>query len=106
VAAPPCYGFLDQVLAESLKLPAFVWRAVLEGQLAADTTARLEQIQAPTLILWGDQDTIFPRSEQEKLRDGIARAELKVYAETGHSAQWERPEQVVRDMEACLASLA
>jgi len=25
---------------------------------------------------------------------------LKVYPETGHAAHWERPERVVRDLEA------
>ena len=92
--------FLDQVVIECLKLPVRVWRAVLAGMLAVDYTAHLGQIQAPTLILRGDQDTVFSRAAQDSLVSGIAQAVLKVYPETGHSIHWERPEQVVYDLSA------
>jgi pimeloyl-ACP methyl ester carboxylesterase len=90
--------FLDQVVAESLKLPAHVWRGALAGCLAADYTADLGQIQAPVLILRGDQDMVFPRAAQDALAAGLARAVLRVYPETGHAIHWERPEQVVQDL--------
>jgi non-heme chloroperoxidase len=51
------------------------------------------------LILWGEQDIIFSREEQERLLKTIPNATLKVYAETGHAVHWERPEQVVWDLE-------
>jgi non-heme chloroperoxidase len=90
--------FLDRVVAESLKLPTHVWRAALAGCLAVDYTAHLGDIQIPTLILWGDQDTVFSRAAQDALVNGLARAVLKVYPETGHAIHWEWPEQVVHDM--------
>ena len=52
------------------------------------------------MILWGEQDAYPPREEQERLAREIPDATLKVYAETGHDVHWERPEQVVRDLEA------
>ena len=64
--------FMDRVVAESRKLPTRAWRAVMEGMLAGDYRARLGEIQAPTLILWGDRDAIFPRSEQDALAAAIA----------------------------------
>jgi pimeloyl-ACP methyl ester carboxylesterase len=91
-------AFLDQVVAECLKLPTRVWRAVLAGMLAVDYTADLGQIQVPTLILRGDRDTVFSRAAQDSLASGLARAVLKVYPETGHSIHWERPAQVVQEM--------
>jgi non-heme chloroperoxidase len=54
---------MDRVVAESLKVPARVWRAVWAGLLAADDPASVGRIQMPVLILWGDQDAIFPRTE-------------------------------------------
>ena len=54
----------------------------------------------PTLILWGEQDAYFPRVEQYQLVAAIPHARLLVYPETGHSPQWERPEQVARDISA------
>jgi non-heme chloroperoxidase len=97
--------FLETVLSESLKVPARVWRDYWEGVvLALDHTARLGEIDAPTLILWGEQDPLLPREEQERLAAAIPHATLKSYPETGHLAQWERPEWVVRDLEAFMSN--
>ena len=68
--------------------------------LTVDDTARLGEIAAPTLILWGEQDALLPREEQERRAAEIPDAMLKVYPETGHLAHWVRPEWVVRDLEA------
>jgi pimeloyl-ACP methyl ester carboxylesterase len=93
--------FLETVVSESLKLPARVWRDYWEGVvLTVDHAARLDGIGVPTLILGGEQDALFPREEQERLAAAIPGATLKLYPETGHAVHWERPEWVVRDLEA------
>jgi non-heme chloroperoxidase len=93
--------FLDTVVSESLKVPARVWRDYWEGVvLTVDDTSRLGEIDAPTLILWGEQDIIFSREDQEQLGGAIPGATtLRAYPETGHAVHWERPEEVVRDLE-------
>jgi non-heme chloroperoxidase len=91
-------NFLNQAVAESLKLPAHVWRGALAGCLAVDFTPDLAQIQVPVLLLRGDQDAVFPRAAQDALVTGLARAVLRVYPQTGHAIHWERPEQVVHDL--------
>jgi rifampin ADP-ribosylating transferase len=40
------------------------------------------------------------REEQEWRAAAIPDARLKVYSDTGHVVHWERPEWVVRDVEA------
>ncbi len=92
--------FLERVVSESLKVPARVWRDYYEGVLTVDDTARLGEIGAPTLILWGEQDIVLPRKEQEGRAAVIPDATLRVYPDTGHLVHWERPEWVVRDLEA------
>ncbi|CAN5330016.1 alpha/beta hydrolase [soil metagenome] len=93
--------FFATALSESLKVPARVWRDYYEGVvLTVDDTARLVEIDAPTLILWGERDTFLLREEQERRAAAIPDATLKVYPETGHAVAWERPEWVVRDLEA------
>jgi non-heme chloroperoxidase len=92
--------FLERTISESLKVPARVWRDYWEGVLlTADDTARLGEIDAPTLILWGDQDALLPREEQDRRTATIPDATLKVYPDTGHAVAGERPEWVVRDLE-------
>jgi non-heme chloroperoxidase len=97
--------FLSTVVSESLKLPARVWRDYFEGMVLADA-AQLGEIKAPTLIVWGEQDSYLPREEQERLAREIPDATLKVYPETGHAVHWERPEEVVRDLETFMRDAA
>jgi non-heme chloroperoxidase len=97
--------FFEQVVTESMKLPARVWRAVLEGLLAADDADELGKISAPTILLWGEHDAYFLRDQQDRLAAAIPSARLQVYADTGHSPQWERPDVVARDIQAFVSSL-
>lgn len=94
--------FMNRAISESLKVPARVWRETMEGMLAGDAKSQLGNITAPTLILWGDKETIFPRSQQDALVAAIPNAALKIYPETGHSPHWENPEQFAKDFETFL----
>ncbi len=90
--------FFEMVVNESLKVPARVWKAALEGVTITDNSDELGKIKAPTLIIWGELDAYFPRSEQEKLVDKIADSELVIYTEVGHTPHWEQPEKVAADI--------
>ena len=90
--------FMDRVVAQSRKLPARVWKAVMAGMLAGDYKAQLGLIRTPTLIVWGDRDAFFLRAEQDSLAAALPNAVLKVYTETGHCPNWERPEQFAQDL--------
>ncbi len=99
--------FLAGAVSESLKVPARVWRDYYEGVVVTvDDIARLHEIDAPTLILWGEQDALLPREEQEWRAAAIPNATLRVYSETGHLAHWVRPEWVVRDLQTFLKETA
>jgi pimeloyl-ACP methyl ester carboxylesterase len=92
---PP--AFLDRVIAESLKLPARVWKAVLAGLLdlpvlLTDSIA----IECPVSLFWGDRDAIFGREDQEELLRRIPHARLQVLKEVGHAVHWEAPGEFVR----------
>ena len=92
--------FMDGVVAESLKVPARVWRETLRGLLDDEHVSRLGCVSAPTRLFWGERDALLTRAEQEALAAALAHAGLTTYAETGHSPHWERPELVVRDLES------
>jgi non-heme chloroperoxidase len=98
LAQPVPPAFLETVVQESLKVPARVWRAAFEGFLQDDFSRELEKIKAPTLIVWGDQDTFCPRSDQDTLVRAIAGSQLVVYPGAGHALHWEQPERFASDL--------
>jgi non-heme chloroperoxidase len=94
--------FFERIVAESLKLAPRLWRLALDRLIEYDDTRQLARIEAPTLLLWGDRDALFSRTEQDRFMAALPAAWLTVYEETGHRPNWERPEQVAAD----IASLA
>ena len=90
--------FFDRIVAESMKLPPRLWRLAIERLVESDDTARLARIEAPVLLLWGDRDALFSREEQERFRAALPAARLKIYEDTGHCPNWERPESVAADL--------
>jgi non-heme chloroperoxidase len=94
--------FFERIVAESLKLPARLWRQILDEVIAYADAAPLAQITAPMLLLWGEHDALFSRTDQDRLLAAIGGAELRVYEDTGHCPNWERPERVAADLQAFL----
>lgn len=65
---------------------------------------RLPLIDAPTLILWGEQDRILPGSYAEGLAAGIkGPSQIRTIAGAGHLAYLDRPQEVADAIEAFLA---
>ena len=53
---------------------------------------RLPLIAAPTLLVWGEQDRIMPRSYADKFARAIkGKTELKVIPGAGHLAELDKP---------------
>lgn len=95
---PVTQSFLETLVQESLKVPARVWKATLEGLLADDSSEELDKIKAPTLIVWGDQDAIVPRTDQEAFVARIKDSQLVVYPGVGHSLYCEEPAHLASDL--------
>ena len=90
--------FFDRIVVESLKIPAPLWPVMIDQLLQYDATAALGNLRVPILMLWGDQDALFSRAEQDLFLAAVADARLKVYEETGHCPNWERPDDVAADI--------
>jgi non-heme chloroperoxidase len=102
VYAPIPEPFFERIVAESLKLPARLWREVFDGLLAYEDTQQLPRIVTPTFLLWGERDALFPSEDQDRLVAAIPGTKLIKYPETGHCPNWERPERVATDLEIFL----
>jgi proline iminopeptidase len=56
---------------------------------------RLAEIQAPTLVMAGRDDFIFPPEHQAQLAAGIPHARLRIVERAGHNPHSERPDEVM-----------
>jgi hypothetical protein len=57
-----------------------------------DTISRLGAIEAPTLVMHGEQDAMAPISNARLLASRIPDAELAIVPRAGHAYMLERPE--------------
>ncbi|MPZ20252.1 MAG: alpha/beta fold hydrolase [Luteitalea sp.] len=98
-------AYFETVVRESLKVPAQVWRQTFKAFLETPDFPGAGAITAPTLILWGDQDGLSPRQDQEALRTAIPGARLIVHRGAGHGLHWEDPGRVAVDLVAFIQEL-
>ena len=59
---------------------------------------RLGEIAHPTLIVWGEEDRVFPLAVGEELQRTIKESSLVRIPNAGHIPQWERPDLANRAM--------
>ena len=90
--------FLEEVITESAKLPAHVWKGVMDELMTAPAPGGLAKHRIPTLILWGEKDAYAPRAQQDALISQHGTGVLRIYRGTGHAPHWERPEEVAWDL--------
>ena len=56
---------------------------------------RLPLIAAPTLLLWGQEDRVMPRSYADRIAGAIpGRSEIRVIPGAGHLAELDKPDEV------------
>jgi pimeloyl-ACP methyl ester carboxylesterase len=106
LARPIDPGMLDGFVAESLKVPAHVWRAAFAGFIGDDFSSRLREIRIPSLIAWGRQDAFCPAAEQQAMRELMSSAQFIEYADAGHAMHWEEPQRFARDIHHFVTSVA
>jgi pimeloyl-ACP methyl ester carboxylesterase len=68
------------------------FRLMAKSSADTDTTGLLPTIEAPTLLLWGDDDRRSPVAIAQQLHGLIPGAELTVIPEAGHVSNMEQPE--------------
>lgn len=97
--------YLEDRVADGLRLPARVWRASLAGLCESPVPTGVGEIRAPALVVWGERDTVVDRTQRDALCAAIPGARLVRYPETGHLVLWEQPARIVADLCAFLGEL-
>ena len=70
--------------------PRTVWAAARE-LLATGAEGMLGRVAAPTLVVWGEHDTVVPLATGERIARLLPQAELAVIPRAGHNPMWDRP---------------
>ena len=70
--------------------PRTVWAAARE-LLATGAEGMLGRVATPTLVVWGEYDTVVPLATGERIARLLPQAELAVIPRAGHNPMWDRP---------------
>jgi pimeloyl-ACP methyl ester carboxylesterase len=86
-------SFLPVLVGDVLRAgPRSLWAATQEV-LSADLSSRLEAVQAETLVIWGERDTLLDPALGRKLAGRLARARFVCVEGAGHNPMWDRPQR-------------
>ncbi len=78
------------MMSDSVRMPSYQWAA--NSMAEADHRSDLASIDAPTLVIVGDEDTVTGPARAAELADGIPGASLVTIESAGHLANQERPD--------------
>jgi 3-oxoadipate enol-lactonase len=81
-----------QLMAASIRLPGYAFAT--ESMATTDHHSRLGEVNLPTLVLCGDQDTVTGPEESWALASAIPDAVFVSISGAGHLAHQERPASV------------
>jgi pimeloyl-ACP methyl ester carboxylesterase len=86
-------SFLPVLVRDALRTgPATLWRAARDI-LAGDVREDLRRIRAPTLLIWGERDTLVPPAIGDLLRGEIPGSRLLVLERAAHVPMFDRPKE-------------
>jgi pimeloyl-ACP methyl ester carboxylesterase len=74
--------------------PATIANALRALAARPDSVTELEAFKRPALIVWGDEDTLTNRDDQEPMLDALDDGELAIIASAGHLSSVESPDAV------------
>jgi 3-oxoadipate enol-lactonase len=70
-----------------------------------DSVSTLKSINAPVLIITGDEDNMTGIPEAELMKQNIGGSQMKVIAKAGHYSPWEQPQEVGKLLRQFLDSM-
>jgi pimeloyl-ACP methyl ester carboxylesterase len=85
--------------------PQAIRGAVLRMMDRPDSFPTLKALQVPALIVVGDEDTLTPVADSQKMADAMATAEVVVIPRAGHLANIEAPDAFNTALAAFLSRL-
>lgn len=95
------YAQINHFNPSAHSIPSAEWGGALAELLAPGQLiplSALRQVACPTLLLVGSEDPIVPVGVMREVQGLVRGSELAVIADAGHSAYFEKPEEVNRQL--------
>ncbi|HEV3011586.1 MAG TPA: alpha/beta fold hydrolase [Burkholderiales bacterium] len=89
----PNHAAYTELLDSVSRIHEVSYQKALEASVAQDRAAPIEQIRVPTLVIAGEEDTVYPPELAREMARRIPGAELLMLERTGHLANLEQPER-------------
>ena len=93
LGSKPNHAAYQELLDSVSRIHEASYQKTLEASVAQDRAAPLEKISVPTLVIAGDEDTVYPPELAREIARRIPGAQLVMFERTGHLANLEEPER-------------
>jgi len=97
--------YLEQRVADALRLRAATWRATLEGLTGSIPPTDRGPLSAPALVVSGDDDQLLDLGQTAALVAALPGTRWLRYPNTGHAVLWEQPARLAADITDFLATV-
>lgn len=105
IAMPGDPAVRREVVETMARIDPAAYRIGAEAVWLADQRERARAVEAPTLILVGDEDRVTPPELSRELADLIAGSQLKVIRGAGHLGNLEKPSEFNQLVSAFIANV-
>jgi 3-oxoadipate enol-lactonase len=86
----------EELLDSVSRIHETSYQKTVEASAAQDRGAPVEQIRVPTLVIAGEEDTVYPLELSREMARRIPGAEFLMFERTGHLANLEEPDRFNR----------
>jgi pimeloyl-ACP methyl ester carboxylesterase len=89
----PSHAAYQELLDSVSRIHEASYQKTLEASVSQDRAAPVERISVPTLVIAGEEDTVYPPELARDMARRIPGAELLMLERTGHLANLEQPDR-------------
>jgi branched-chain amino acid transport system permease protein len=94
-ATPPTGAYLEQLVSDAVAWGPALYLGTMADMARFNVSDRLSEINIPTLVTWGDKDTVIPFQGIVEVFTRIPGCALEVWHGVGHSGMIEVPDRFV-----------
>ena len=84
-------AFRTAALEHVRQMPMVSWKNLMDGLLQFNSTDFIGDIHGDVLVLWGTEDDIFPKADQDQVKAGLTGCNVKYVDVDGasHNGFWD-----------------